>query len=145
MDKGIRLIVHNWANALNIKSKAKGIGRNRYLILYKTERTKPYNGALLRKSEKRLRREKFGTGRKADAKRIGSGIGTAVFYKDGEIVDGKAPEIGVENKGRAMLEKMGWSTGTALGALNNKGIVQPVSHVFKTTKAGLGGPGVLSS
>jgi hypothetical protein len=33
---------------------------------------------------------------------------------------------------------MGWSTGTALGALNNKGILQPVLHVVKTTKAGLG-------
>jgi len=37
-----------------------------------------------------------------------------------------------------MLEKMGWSSGTALGALNNKGILEPVSHVVKTTKAGLG-------
>jgi len=38
-----------------------------------------------------------------------------------------------------MLEKMGWSTGKALGALNNdRGIVQPVAQVVKTTKAGLG-------
>jgi len=37
-----------------------------------------------------------------------------------------------------MLEKMGWSTGTGLGAVNNQGILQPVSHVVKTTKAGLG-------
>ena len=49
-----------------------------------------------------------------------------------------APEIGLENKGRSMLEKMGWSTGTALGALNNKGIMQPVTHIVKTNKAGLG-------
>lgn len=62
----------------------------------------------------------------------------AVSYRDGDIVGGSAPELGSENKGRAMLEKMGWSTGTALGAVNNKGILEPVSHVVKTTKAGLG-------
>lgn len=63
---------------------------------------------------------------------------SAVSYRDGEVVGHMAPELGIENKGRAMLEKMGWSTGTALGALNNKGIMQPVVHVVKTTKAGLG-------
>ena len=73
-------------------------------------------------------------------KRSGRGgvSNAAVSYRDGDIVGGSAPELGIENKGRAMLEKMGWSTGTALGALNNKGILQPVSHVVKTTKAGLG-------
>jgi hypothetical protein len=61
----------------------------------------------------------------------------AATYVDGDVVGASAPEIGAENKGRAMLEKMGWSTGTALGALN-KGILQPVTHVVKNTKAGLG-------
>jgi hypothetical protein len=37
-----------------------------------------------------------------------------------------------------MLEKMGWSSGTALGASNNKGILEPVSQTMKTNKAGLG-------
>jgi len=46
--------------------------------------------------------------------------------------------LGQENKGRNMLEKMGWSTGTALGPLNNKGIMHPVTHVVKNSKAGLG-------
>jgi hypothetical protein len=83
-------------------------------------------------------------GRRSTPKRTGRANGgggfnnAAVSYRDGDIVGGSAPELGVENKGRAMLEKMGWSTGTALGALNNKGILQPVSHVVKTTKAGLG-------
>lgn len=71
-------------------------------------------------------------------KRSRRGISSAVSYRDGDIVGGSAPEIGVENKGRAMLKKMGWSTGTALGAINNKGILLPVTHVVKTTKAGLG-------
>jgi hypothetical protein len=62
----------------------------------------------------------------------------AASYRDGDVVGAAAPEIGAGNKGRAMLEKMGWSSGTALGALNNKGILQPVAHVVKNTKAGLG-------
>jgi len=37
-----------------------------------------------------------------------------------------------------MLEKMGWTTGTALGAMNNKGILVPVAHVIKKGKTGLG-------
>lgn len=61
-----------------------------------------------------------------------------VNYRDGEVVGGSAPELSQGNKGRAMLEKMGWSIGTALGALNNKGILQPVAHVVKRSKAGLG-------
>jgi hypothetical protein len=38
-----------------------------------------------------------------------------VSYLEGEVVSGSAPEIGAGSKGRAMLEKMGWSSGTALG------------------------------
>lgn len=62
----------------------------------------------------------------------------AASYQDGEIVGGGAPELSVENRGRTMLEKMGWSTGTALGAMNNKGILLPVTQAMKRTKAGLG-------
>jgi hypothetical protein len=61
-----------------------------------------------------------------------------VTYRDGEVVGGSAPELSQSNKGRTMLEKMGWSTGMALGATDNKGILQPVAHVVKRTKAGLG-------
>lgn len=61
-----------------------------------------------------------------------------VSYMDGDVVGGSAPEIGAENKGRAMLEKMGWSIGTPLGSMNNKGILLPVAHVVKNSRAGLG-------
>ena len=59
-------------------------------------------------------------------------------YRDGDIVGEGLPELGQENRGRNMLEKMGWSSGTALGALENKGILHPVAQVVKRTKAGLG-------
>lgn len=145
MDKADRKIVHEIANAFNLKSKSAGNGNTRFPILYKTSRTSifaehTYNmveAKLTRRYLPRMDVSRKRTGMKGVAR--GGGINSAaVSYRDGDIVGGSAPELGAENKGRAMLEKMGWSKGTALGALNNKGILQPVSHVVKTTKAGLG-------
>jgi hypothetical protein len=145
MDKADRKVVHELANAFNLKSKSAGNGNKRFPILYRTSRTSVYVERNFNAIEERLNhrflprmdvRGKSGSG----TKRAGAGgfNSAAVSYRDGDIVGGSAPELGAENRGRAMLEKMGWSSGTALGALNNKGILQPVSHVVKTTKAGLG-------
>lgn len=151
MDKHARKMVHEIANVFNLKSKSVGGGRSRFPELYKTSRTTLYSEDALSLIESRLNQRRFlprmdqarqrGAAPRGGARRGGRGggfAGAAVSYRDGEVVGAAAPEIGAENKGRAMLEKMGWSTGTALGALNNKGIMQPVVHVVKTTKAGLG-------
>lgn len=143
MDKADRKIVHELANAFNLKSKSVGGNTSRFPVLTKTQRT-PRSVADDRfyDIEQRLTRRylpRMDVGGKKRLQRAPRGGNNAgVSYRDGDIVGGSAPELGVENRGRAMLEKMGWSTGTALGALNNKGILQPVSHVVKTTKAGLG-------
>ncbi|KAI9743286.1 MAG: hypothetical protein M1818_003132 [Claussenomyces sp. TS43310] len=145
MDKADRKLIHELANASNLKSKSVGKGNKRFPILYRTSRTSYDERAFIaveaRPSRRYLPRMDV-NGHKLTKTlqrqgRGGSGI-TGVSYRDGDIVGASAPELGVENKGRAMLQRMGWSTGTALGALNNKGILQPVSHVVKTTKAGLG-------
>lgn len=153
MDKADRKFVHEIANAFKLKSKSAGLGNKRYPILYRTSRTtvygeRAYEAAVSKLSRRFLPRNDVG-GRRAGgtSKRggraggggggFGGGFGAA-SYRDGDVVGASAPELGVGNKGRAMLEKMGWSAGTALGALDNKGILQPVSHVVKTTKAGLG-------
>jgi hypothetical protein len=149
MDKADRKIVHEIANAFNLKSKSVGDGKDRKPILYRTPRTSAYVERTFAQVEARLTRRfmprmdvgwnKSGPGHKKAGGRGGGGFNkAAVSYQDGDVVGGSAPELGAENRGRAMLEKMGWSKGTALGALNNKGILQPVSHVVKTTKAGLG-------
>jgi hypothetical protein len=147
MDTADRKVVHELANAFKIKSKSVGSGNNRAPILIRTTRTSVYVERNFNAIEERLSRRFLprldvgGRRSGAVAKRIkgGGGVNNAsVSYRDGDVVGGSAPELGVENRGRAMLEKMGWSSGTALGALNNKGILQPVSHVVKTTKAGLG-------
>lgn len=62
----------------------------------------------------------------------------ALMLREGEIVGASVPELGQENKGRAMLEKMGWSKGMGLGTTENKGILEPVAQVMKRSKAGLG-------
>ena len=146
----MRKMVHEIANAFNIKSKSSGKGRARHPRLVKTNRTILYDDATMSMVNTKLAHERFPLRlRKRSRKsgieygesnrwRRGKIAGDAVAYRDGEIVGAAAPELGMDNRGRAMLEKMGWSMGTALGASNNKGIMQPVVHVVKTTKAGLG-------
>jgi len=145
MDKADRKVVHELANAFNLKSKSAGKGNKRFPVLYRTSRTSAYVETAFAAVEARLTRRflpRLDIKSKRSSglpKRSGQGgFSNAASYRDGDVVGASAPELGAENRGRAMLEKMGWSTGTALGALNNKGILQPVSHVVKTTKAGLG-------
>ena len=142
-----RKLVHEMANVLRLKSKSSGDGKSRYPMLYKTSRTAEFNETAMSSIMKHLNSKRFlprkdpkGSGKAAAIKRTRGNVGktAGVSYHDGEVVGAAAPEIGIENRGRAMLEKMGWSKGTALGALNNKGMLQPVTHIVKTTKAGLG-------
>ncbi|CDO94101.1 unnamed protein product [Kluyveromyces dobzhanskii CBS 2104] len=56
---------------------------------------------------------------------------------EGQIVGEDAPEIGTDNIGRRMLEKLGWNTGQGLGAHGNKGINEPILAKVKKSKSGL--------
>lgn len=142
-----RRIVHEMAHVLRLKSKSSGAGKARFPVLYKTGRTGDFDETGVKNLESLFNSQRFfprkdvkgqrksGTTRRD---RGDAGNTAGVSYRDGEVVGAAAPEIGIENRGRAMLEKMGWSKGTALGASNNKGMLQPVIHTVKTTKAGLG-------
>ncbi|KAM5352144.1 hypothetical protein ACJ41O_004867 [Fusarium nematophilum] len=144
MDNHARKIIHELANKFKVKSKSTGKGDQRRPTLYRTGRTLPYieatfDQAIIRVNRRYLPRLDM-KGKKSNRLppvRGGTSVAAAT-YRDGEIVGGSAPELGVENRGRAMLEKMGWSSGTALGATHNKGILQPVTHAMKKSKAGLG-------
>ncbi|OJD13885.1 hypothetical protein AJ78_05706 [Emergomyces pasteurianus Ep9510] len=149
MDKRNRKLVHEIANILSLKSLSRGSGTSRFPILTKTSRTPVLEGQAAVYQVDRIfssgrfmrrmdRSQRGAGGPKSVVKSRGGGGLKAASYMDGDVVGASAPEIGAENKGRAMLEKMGWSTGTALGADNNKGILHPVVHVVKNTKAGLG-------
>lgn len=76
-------------------------------------------------------------GRKKDPKTRRAGGGGPKHHREGEIVGGNASEIGVENVGRQLLEKMGWKSGMSLGT-TTVGILEPISAVVKRTKWGLG-------
>ena len=141
-----RKLVHELASRFGLKSKSMGDGVKRFPTLIRTKNTVPFDESLLNRRLSRgfatflPRQDKAHKGG-APVTRVARGGGfstSAVSYRDGDVVGASAPELGQENKGRSMLEKMGWSTGTALGALNNKGIMLPVTHVVKNSKAGLG-------
>ncbi|CAI7576357.1 unnamed protein product [Penicillium glandicola] len=145
MNKQRRKSIHELANILNLKSQSRGHGLSRFPVLNKTARTSRYTPKTISNVDELLSGRKFnrrllkswGTEvpKFSQNKRGKSG---AFSYMDGDVVGASAPEIGAENRGRAMLEKMGWSTGTALGAADNKGILQPVAQVVKNSRAGLG-------
>jgi hypothetical protein len=129
MEAPKRATIHLFASKLGLGSKSRGDGKTRFIVLSKTTRTIAFSHEAFDNlaQQKRFRfqtKSRFG----------GSKV---VSYRDGEQVGASAPELGPENRGRAMLEKMGWSKGTALGALDNKGILTPITHTVKTTKAGL--------
>lgn len=150
MDASARKIIHELANKFNIKSKSAGHGETRRPSLYRTKRTVRYSEPSFEQVFARAGRRYFprldqkgkaprGGGGGGGMGRSGRGINHAAFtLKDGEVVGGGAPELDQANKGRAMLEKMGWSTGMALGSQENKGILQPLASVVKRTRAGLG-------
>ncbi|KLJ05676.1 hypothetical protein EMPG_10875 [Blastomyces silverae] len=146
MDKRNRKFVHEIANILSLKSLSRGSGTSRFPILTKTARTPTLEGQAAVHQVDRIfssgrfmrRMDKSQRGGPKPVAKSRSGGVKGASYMDGDVVGASAPEIGAENKGRAMLEKMGWSSGTALGAANNKGILHPVVHVVKNSKAGLG-------
>ncbi|KAL1602862.1 squalene synthetase-like protein [Paraconiothyrium brasiliense] len=141
MEAHRRAVIHQFVGEFGINSKSQGDGIKRHTILSKTVRTLRFDDDLFdrtlaqKKYTRRLHAVNSYPAQKTKEK--GTKNRSTVSYKDGEVVGAKAPELGVENRGRAMLEKMGWSKGMALGATDNKGILQPITHTVKITKAGL--------
>ena len=150
MNKGDRKLVHEFANAFSVRSKSMGSGNSRFTVLTRTLRTdSSYSDAAMDSIEARFFRRFAIRGSLKKAERSNkhdwgvdqnrnNGVFGAASYRNGEVVGASAPELGLENKGRTILEKMGWKAGSGLGAINNQGILQPVAHVVKTNKAGLG-------
>jgi hypothetical protein len=63
---------------------------------------------------------------------------STISYREGDVVGQHASEIASGNKGRLLLEKMGWSQGMSLGTGETRGLMVPIASVVKKTKAGLG-------
>ncbi|KAI9666317.1 MAG: hypothetical protein M1821_004252 [Bathelium mastoideum] len=140
MDKTNRKMLHQIAGSFHLKSKSVGSGKGRFPVLYKTRRTVMFDDddAFARaeaRMTKRFLSNSERKGKKGGTPRRGK---AAASYQDGDIVGLSAPEIGADNKGRGLLEKMGWSHGMALGSSDNKGILHPLEHVVRNSRMGLG-------
>ncbi|OGM39765.1 putative R3H and G-patch domain protein [Aspergillus bombycis] len=146
MAKYRRKLIHDLANALSLNSQSRGKGSSRFPILHKNSRTPRHTQKTISFIDQLFSKGRFNhAATKSWDQKIAKSAkpprgrpDSSVSYMDGDIVGASAPEIGAGNKGRAILERMGWSMGTALGATNNKGILLPVAHVVKNSKAGLG-------
>ncbi|KAI9708531.1 MAG: hypothetical protein M1820_003993 [Bogoriella megaspora] len=142
MEKNGRELLHAAASIFKINSKSRGNGNARFTVLTKTKRTRPFDDGVWQMKSGRFHKMSRHIGPVPQAKtpqRGGfAGNNPGDSYRDGDIVGSGAAELGVDNRGRAMLEKMGWSKGMALGSVENKGILQPIEQVMKRTRTGLG-------
>lgn len=134
MSKGDRKTVHGFAAALKLHSKSIGTGKARFTTLIKNSRSAIYegNGQAI---ERIINRPRF---LKHMGVKDGGKFNARYSTREGQIVGASAPELSATNKGRLMLEKMGYKTGTSLGIDSNKGIAEPIVAVIKVSKAGLG-------
>jgi hypothetical protein len=147
MESYRRATIHQAAKCFDLSSRSRGDGQDRFTVLSRTSRTRVYTDAefdqvVFRKGFlKRLSGPFPGKKNSGPARgstfRSGPRIRPQVGYRDGEKVGANAPELGPENKGHALMMKMGWSKGMALGTMDNQGILHPIAHTVKTNKAGL--------
>jgi hypothetical protein len=149
------------ASMFKIKSVSRGNGTGRHPILTRTKATIRYGpdreddvSRHVEDAAARMSRRIGGRFFTRLDKQTGGGRGagrrqkpgaSGVSFRDGEVAGSSMPQIAEGNKGRTMLEKMGWASGMALGADENKGILEPVAQVMKRSKAGLGGGGRIRS
>ena len=137
MNRFERKNVHLLARAYNFGSKSQGSGKMRYTTLFKTSQTSTMildepkiNGILKRTSW-------VGSSERSGAKWDSTSSSRGVKkHKDGDVVGGDAKEIASDNRGRVMLEKLGWRSGMGLGA-EGMGMKVPVFAVVKAGKSGL--------
>ena len=136
--------MHELAHAVGLKSRSIGKGNSRHPVLYKTIASLKQIDDLPNPFSKQSRQfrcdyaqpQQVGIGvSKARHKRASDRV--AVGYREGEIVGAAAPELAAENVGNRLMRKLGWTPGEGLGAVNNKGILQPVPHVVKNSRLGL--------
>ncbi|KAF4589369.1 Protein SQS1 [Ophiocordyceps camponoti-floridani] len=115
-----RKFIHELANQFGVKSKSVGGTDQRCPSLSRTAKTLPYAESRFEQALAHLRRD------------------YCSYIQKTQVGQWRKPELNnPENRGRVMLEKMGWSNGTALGAADNKGILQPVTHTMRRNKIGL--------
>lgn len=155
MVKPIRRAAHIVSQIYGLKSASQGSGKKRYITFYKTQRSVVPDADFVDETLFRARRSlgfnsKFrdallpesamvpGSKLSARSSRGKSGASGGSRLRDGDLVGADAPEISLENRGRQMLERLGWSSGSGLGAVGNQGMNIPLFAKIKISKVGLG-------
>ncbi|THH10519.1 hypothetical protein EW145_g1277 [Phellinidium pouzarii] len=136
MDKATRAMVHEIADALNLKSQSKGRGASRYITLAKKSRSRMWVNE--HKIEKIMQSNgNWGFTRPGNPGYGGKGKkSSAPKQRDGDEVGKAAPKIGEGNIGFQMLANMGWSEGGRIGI--SGGLDAPLTAIIKNSKLGLG-------
>ncbi|KAF2501787.1 hypothetical protein BU16DRAFT_450553 [Lophium mytilinum] len=137
MEAHERAHIHRFAKKMELTTKSVGAGKDRFINLSKNTRTRPYREIEFNSVMYKFRFLNNYPKAPKGAARPRNVAKPTFTYRDGDVVGASAPEIGEGNKGHALLQKMGWTKGMALGALDNKGILKPIEHTVKSGKAGL--------
>jgi hypothetical protein len=144
MSKFDRKCVHDLAGKLNLKSKSVGKGTHRFTTIIKTNRSVLFEGdeegvdSILRRG-RFAKRMDVGAREKLLNKGGKRGGGGGAHHREGMVVGAEAPELSADNRGRRMLEKMGYRAGMTLGAEGSgRGIAEPVMAIIKMSRTGLG-------
>ncbi|TID29971.1 hypothetical protein CANINC_001482 [Pichia inconspicua] len=154
MDPHVHIVLKSVSEAFGFPSKKIGKGSKQYVEVRKAHKNKSRHPdwnridrlakkrsicfrmdvSLSREEKRELKRIKGGDAEVEKLRNKGRGN---FSYKEGEIVGATAKEIDSESIGRKLLEKMGWRTGESLGPDSNKGIIEPIKVVVKTSKRGI--------
>ncbi|ANB16006.1 Sqs1p [Sugiyamaella lignohabitans] len=147
VDYNARYIIEKLCQAYYLKSQCRGDGLNKVIIATKTSSSfgdfdEPKVNRYLNRRKvfprTDTKRESVRRKRPAEMKlQKSSGGGGIVHHKEGDVVGATADELGADNIGRQMLEKMGWKVGMGLGT-RSVGIIEPIAAKVKKTKWGIG-------
>ncbi|EEB07175.1 R3H and G-patch domain-containing protein [Schizosaccharomyces japonicus yFS275] len=127
MPKKLRKDIHNLAYQFALKSSSQGQGQQRFLSLYKTRATGFIDTTVVQSMEFSSKTTRL----------LRKSASTAKVF-EGQIVGENAPEISQGNRGRRLLEGMGWDAGRGLGTAENEGVRSHLQAVVKLSRFGLG-------
>lgn len=147
MNEKPRKVINNLARAYYLTPKTIGERKDRFVLCTKTykssyeDRDRDLITLLINThASKKLPIAKAkiqanGGGKKAtEIPKVQKAVQT---YREGDLVGHEASEIDHTNRGRRMLEKLGWKEGMTLGH-TNPGIATPIFAKVKNKKYGLG-------
>ncbi|KAF9264106.1 hypothetical protein L218DRAFT_863575 [Marasmius fiardii PR-910] len=134
-NKETRKMIHELAQAFNLKSVSKGKGDGRYTTLIKT--TKSAYGAVNEQKIGKVVRWGRSRGVEFAAKEDwGHKGGRMPKHREGDEVGKAAPKLNDSNIGFRLLAAMGWADGDRIGL--SGGLNDPLTAIIKHSKLGLG-------